>query len=298
MFVNQSFLSHGLDSLVTFNPISIHSDTQLGELLERLYCTGLHHWPVVNRHHQVLGMVTDRDIIRFFKSHRLANHANQGARDEYRIPVADCMTRPVETISSDGEALEALERLLAHHFHGLPVLNGDSLCGLVTTSDYIREFAYSSHPTRDATVGQVYDDSPTIVDSHMLISDLYEKLTRERLDYVLVTEGECALGVVTARDVSFHLCRQLAHSAFDPNHEDTKRAVDMVKSTSCVRVSADLGHVATILLEQNIRATMVCQRGTEPAGVITEDHILGMLCQQERILNLAANSPASVRSIP
>lgn len=278
MFVNQSFLRDGLESLVTSNPISIFAETQMGDLLERLYCTGFHHWPVVDHDHKIVGMVTDRDIYQFSK------HQNVESASVLRTPVSAFMTDDIETADADSTAGHALETILTHGFHALPVVTNDKLSGMITTTDFTRELAYSPHPARDLTVAQAYDPDPYVVESDMPLVELEDLLRESNRTYVLVSQGDCSLGVITTRDISFFYCRKLARNAYESNFGDSARAVDLLRTTGCIRVTGSLGDAANLMVDQQIPAIMVCEHECNSAGIITEEQILSQLVASDKTL--------------
>ncbi len=56
------------------------------------------------------------------------------------IRARDVMTTPVETVSPDDEVSEVLGRLARAEFNGFPVVEDESLVGIVTQGDLVRLF--------------------------------------------------------------------------------------------------------------------------------------------------------------
>lgn len=281
MIVSQSFLTRGLETLVTFNPISVHADDTLDELLERLYTTGFHHWPVVDDQQHVIGMISDQDIVRAATERYIANTSFEQCRQSYQVCIRSFMKRHVETIDHAASPREALGRILELGVHCLPVTKEGALWGMVTTTDFIREFAYSSHVVRDDVVQDVYDSDPLFVEIDTSVEEIRKLFIEKGLSYVLVAQGQSPLGVITARDLRRHCCRQMARTLYDGQLGDTGIAIDLLKTTSCLMRTCSLGHAATTMYEQQINAVMVCPKGEEYSGVITEDHVLRRIYQVE-----------------
>lgn len=281
MVVSQSFLTRGMETLVTFNPISVHQTVTLDELLERLYSTGFHHWPVVDDDQHVIGMISDQDIVRAATERYIANSSIEECRRNYKVCISSFMKRDVETIDYSGSPRQALSRILERGIHCLPVTKNDTLWGMVTTTDFVREFAYSAHPLRETTVDQAYDTDPELVEIDTSIDDVRKLFIERGLSYVLVVQGDCALGVITARDLRRHCCRQMARTLFDGELGETSRAIDLLKTTSCMQRTSTLGYAATTMYEQQINAVMVCPRGDDHYGVITEEKILQRISAAE-----------------
>ncbi|MEW4566066.1 CBS domain-containing protein [Bremerella sp. JC770] len=283
MIVSQSFLSRGLDTLITFNPISVHENVQLDELLERLYSTGFHHWPVVDDQNHIVGMISDQDIVRAATERYIAHASLEQCRLNYQVPVTSFMKRNVQTIDESGSPRDALSQIIERGVHCLPVTKQGTLWGMVTTTDFVREFAYSSHVIGEIEVGQAYDSEPELVETDTPIDEVRKLFIESTLSYVLVVQGDCPLGVITARDLRRHCCRQMARSLFDGQIGETSQAIDLLKTTSCLQRDSNLGYAATMMYEQQLNAIMVCPRGEDKFGVITEAEILRRICEVESV---------------
>lgn len=281
MIISHSFLARSLETLATFNPISVHEDVTLDVLLERLYSTGFHHWPVVDDQQHVIGMISDQDIVRAATERHIANATLEQCRKNYQVDISSFMKRHVETIDSSGSPLDALCRIIERGIHCLPVTKDGLLWGMVTTTDFIREFAYSSHVVREVTVQEIYDSDPQLVEIDTPIEVVRKLFIEGGLSYVLVIQGDSPLGVITARDLRRYCCRQIARTLFDGQFDETSTAIDLLKTTSCLQRTCTLGHAAMTMYEQQINAVMVCPRGEEYYGVITEDQILRRICELE-----------------
>lgn len=87
----------------------------------------IHHVIVVDAEHKVVGIVSDRDVLRAF-----------AADPSGAIPIAQVMKREVQTVAPDVPVTAALDRMLANKFHALPVVDADRrLIGIVTATDFL-----------------------------------------------------------------------------------------------------------------------------------------------------------------
>jgi CBS-domain-containing membrane protein len=83
----------------------------------------LRHLPVIDRERRVVGLVSDRDLLR-----STAQPAS----------VASVMTRDVRAIGPDTLAIEAVEHLLRSKHGALPVVDAHgTLVGIVTSTDFL-----------------------------------------------------------------------------------------------------------------------------------------------------------------
>jgi CBS domain-containing protein len=94
--------------------------------------------PVVNAAEELVGIVTEGDINRI-------SDCGDGDVADYNIyykvkdlPVREFMRRPVLTVSPETRLSEAARLMIANHIHGLPVVLGKRVVGVVTVSDLLR----------------------------------------------------------------------------------------------------------------------------------------------------------------
>ena len=88
---------------------------------------GIHHIPVVDERNHLIGIVSDRDMLRAF--------GDSGAK---MVAIRDVMSTKVLTINQDEPATLAIELLLEHSIGCLPVLGDEGqLAGLVTATDFL-----------------------------------------------------------------------------------------------------------------------------------------------------------------
>jgi acetoin utilization protein AcuB len=92
---------------------------------------GVHHLPVVNTKSEVVGILSDRDILR-----GLAEVANSDAP----MPVVSSwMKTDVITCRADEPLESVIHKLLEHRINCLPVVDMDARCiGMITSRDVIR----------------------------------------------------------------------------------------------------------------------------------------------------------------
>jgi len=91
---------------------------------------------VVVEDFKVVGILTLRQLAKAFAAFKKASETKQSSRVRNML-VEDVMTQNVVTINADAKAGEAAEIMLDRGFSGLPVMNNDSLVGIVTKKDLI-----------------------------------------------------------------------------------------------------------------------------------------------------------------
>jgi CBS domain-containing protein len=131
--------------IMTQRVYRVYPDTPVGELIEMMGLHDLKAVPVVGEKREVLGIVTDRDLLRF-----LLPQLTQGAgvdrpaaplqdssvRD---TPVREIMSRSVMCISEDQGLSELASIMVTKDVERLPVVSEGQLTGFLTRGDILRK---------------------------------------------------------------------------------------------------------------------------------------------------------------
>lgn len=96
---------------------------------------GLGMLPVCGQDGRLLGVVTDRDIV---------TRCLAAGQDPSRVPVADIMTRELETLEPRQDGAEALERMAGRQLRRLPVVEDGKVVGVVSLADLARSHRYDA----------------------------------------------------------------------------------------------------------------------------------------------------------
>lgn len=109
--------------------------------------------PVVDAAGELVGIVTEGDINRI-------SDGPDGDLAEYNLyhrvkdlPVREFMRRPVLTVTPQTRLREAAQIMIEHHIHGVPVVIGTKVVGVVTVSDLLRWMVESETEVGTVTVG-------------------------------------------------------------------------------------------------------------------------------------------------
>lgn len=130
-------------------------------------------------------------------------------------PVAKVMTKNLTTIH-EGEPISKLRRLFEDNkIHHVPVVRGDKLLGIVSTSDILRisfgEFGNQDGRELDAILDHTYkledvmNANPTTVSSHGTVRDAAKLLSSGDFHALPVVDGETLVGIVTSTDLINYL---------------------------------------------------------------------------------------------
>lgn len=122
--------------LMTTDVTTVSPQSSIGVAVRLMQEGGFRRLPVIDEGNLV-GIVTDRDL-------RLATNSPLVLREKWysdfillSIKVGACMTPDPITVAQEATVLEAARLLRDHKIGGLPVVEGDQLVGIVTTTDIL-----------------------------------------------------------------------------------------------------------------------------------------------------------------
>ncbi|MGY8770705.1 MAG: CBS domain-containing protein [Pirellulales bacterium] len=157
-------LSEDLRMIVTYNPISIDEDTPLSILLEQVYSSGIHRWPVVDKKHQVIGVVSDTDVV---NAGMACLSMDSGLKTTE--PVCTFMSNHVLTVDQDVSSLVALRLMVENQVNLLPVVQNNKLQAMVTTTDFIRDYYLTNQNGNTEKIALHLDQTPVQADASMTL---------------------------------------------------------------------------------------------------------------------------------
>ncbi len=116
-----------VETLMTTDVLTIEEGEPIAKALSVMATAVVHHLPVVDKKRRLVGLVSDRDLLR-----GLAGDKNR------TDPVGSVMSRDVRTASVGTHAHTAARSMLEVGIHSLPILGDDgTLVGMVTASDFL-----------------------------------------------------------------------------------------------------------------------------------------------------------------
>lgn len=150
-------LKKEVKAFMTKKVISITENQPIKKLFSLMDENGIVGVPVVNDVRQVVGMITETDLIEHFttletpRSINLLggivylddpNDFNQHLKDQCAETVKDLMTQPAITIQESDNLSEAIDLMSEHQIGRLPVVNDkNELTGIITRSDVLHQLA-------------------------------------------------------------------------------------------------------------------------------------------------------------
>ena len=121
---------------MTVNPITISPKTTYAQASRLLRLKKLHALPVVDKEGQLVGIVTEKNLLDISPVAVLGMHTISDLLSA--IAVEEAMTTRVITVQEDYPLEDAARILIDHKIRSLPVMRGDQLVGMVTWIDILR----------------------------------------------------------------------------------------------------------------------------------------------------------------
>ncbi|MFW5921066.1 MAG: CBS domain-containing protein [Polyangiales bacterium] len=123
--------------LMATDIVTLEEDEDLDLAEQLMQLARIRHLPVV-RDGDLVGLVTNRDLLRAQASHLAEPSAEQKKAMNLWVKAGWIMTRDVQTVEPDAPLLEAAHMLRNHKYGCLPVVEGGKLVGILTEDDFVR----------------------------------------------------------------------------------------------------------------------------------------------------------------
>lgn len=126
--------------IMTRKPTTIGVDETLAKALSVMQEVGCRHLPVISGDGHVVGIISDRDCRSAMNSPFVMHEKWEDDYLAQNLRVRAAMSPAPIVTEPDTPAAEAARLILANHIGCLPVMVGETLVGIVTTSDFLMAF--------------------------------------------------------------------------------------------------------------------------------------------------------------
>lgn len=120
-----------VEQYMTTDLLTVTEDEPIELAVNLMRWHRIHHVPVEDNEHRLVGLVSYRPLLRF-----LASEEWRGR--EAPVPVSRVMQRELVTVSPETTTREAIETMRRHAVGSLPVVRHGRLVGMVTERDFLR----------------------------------------------------------------------------------------------------------------------------------------------------------------
>jgi CBS domain-containing protein len=267
-----------LGTLVTYNPWSVGATALLEEVAARFDELHIHHVPVVNDQRQVIGMLSETDLLRARQQQREVL-VGAGPVDTVDLPIVfarDCMTRDVLFVSPGSSFGEALGLLLKRQIHALPVVEEGRLVGVISSRDFLREFSYGEMDcARDPISSLLRARGPEPLEPDATLDDALMAMHEAGINCLAVAQGNCPLGLVSQRDIVREKCRLQRDEAAPDGRAPT--ILRVTRNSPAIRSGQRLCEAAAAMVDHNLPAVTVVNQSNRLLGLVSEDDLLRVL---------------------
>ncbi len=123
-----------IDAVMSTELKTLAPSASLADARELMQEYRIHHLPIVEANGKLVGLLTLTDVLRASDSSLRDDGDRIRARD---IGVADVMVTDVATVSREASLRQAALFLEKYRIGCLPVVDGDTLIGIITDSDFV-----------------------------------------------------------------------------------------------------------------------------------------------------------------
>jgi len=139
--------------LMTRDVLTVRPDMPVGEVAQLILERNVTSLPVVDDEAQLVGVVSEGDLIRCTQTKREAHRswwltlmtgaasADTDLSGQSRRPVGDVMSRDVLLASEDESLMRLIELLSRRRIKRLPIVKGGKLVGMISRVDILRHLA-------------------------------------------------------------------------------------------------------------------------------------------------------------
>jgi CBS domain-containing protein len=275
-----------VNTLVTYNPITVAPGDSLARVVRLMDEYVLRHLPVVDDGFRVMGIISDLDValsIENLPGGPTPDYATSGGDHDFgRLPTAaDVMTRVVTSVGPNDSSAAMLQALLCRRFHSIPVVENGRLRGIVTSTDFLREFAGLAPEAARGSIARSMSAWPAVVDVSASVDAAQALMTEHACEVLGVSSGGGAVAAVTIR-----MLRRARHwDLVDNAAADGTLLVGAAPTVAdlvddepgTVSAAGTLAAGATALLGRRRDALAVVDADGKPQGVLTEGDVLRSL---------------------
>jgi CBS domain-containing protein len=270
-----------VNTLVTYNPITVAPGDSLARVVRLMDEYVLRHLPVVDDGFHLLGIISDFDVARAIEG-LVDGEMPSSESDIDRLPTAaDVMTRDVTSVGAADSPGSMLQALLCRRFHSVPVVEQGRLSGIVTSTDFLREFAALAPAACRTSIARAMSAWPAVVDVSTSVDAAQALMTDGSSEYL----GVAAHGRAVAA-VSMRMLRRARH--WDLVERGTADGMLLVGAAPTVAdlvddepgtisAGATLAAGAEALLQRRRDALAVIDADGNPKGVLSESDLLRTL---------------------
>jgi CBS domain-containing protein len=164
--------------------------------------SGIRHLPVIDDNKVVVGLVSDRDLLKAEISAQAQLSDEERSDLLFAVPLSQIMVRNVRTASAEDLAVDVASDMLEHRDGCRPVVNkAGLLSGIVTETDMV-ELALKALPHRMRCVGDLMVRDPVVAELEQSLRQVDDLMGVHSIRHLpVVDDNRQLLGVISSRDI-------------------------------------------------------------------------------------------------
>ena len=128
------------NDLMTVDPMSVRLDTPLDWVISTMNREGIRQLPVLHKG-KLVGIISNRDV-RLAVNSPLVSNISERAELLSSFTAESCMTADLITVTPDTPAAKVAEMLALYKYGAFPVVENDTLMGIITVTDMLNYMAH------------------------------------------------------------------------------------------------------------------------------------------------------------
>jgi CBS domain-containing protein len=236
--------------------------------MQIMLSTGVRHLPVLDEG-RLVGVISDRDFLTW------NDEASLGDK-----PVAELMTTEPETAKSSDSLRESAGRMAALRIDCLPVLDGQRVVGILTSSDVVAErgrLLFKGSSGEVPSVASVMKDNPIFVGPDDNLVGAVLRMVQEGIRHMIVADDDRrVIGIISDRDLRLLVGDEhLANMGKDVETLSVSWA--MTPNPYIIRQDDSIFELSSYFIDERIGALPVVDDQEKLVGIVSYVDLLGYL---------------------
>jgi acetoin utilization protein AcuB len=266
--------------VMTREVVSVASDCPLDEAIRLFESCRFRHLPVEEKG-RLVGMISDRDIA--LSTGWVLAAYRQGEDGSAPSTVGQIMHEDIVSLTPDSPLSKAAAVVLDNRVGAVPVVKGQELAGIVTTTDLLRAcFGRDADSDFRVPDGMSVEDAMSkdvrTASSDTQLADAIDLCKGSSVRHLPIVDEGSLVGMISDRDLRYGLGQEIISDMLAQEEgrlEITQTPISALMSLEVVTidVAEPLARAAELMLEHGFSALPVMRGGTL-VGIVTNTDIL------------------------
>lgn len=256
--------------------IAAKVDTTVDQLRQLLLETDIRQLPVVDEEVKVIGLISRRDLAQAAYHFCAKDHARQQASLGAKT-IAQIMSRQVMSVEGSDCEDSALQAMVAHRFHSIPITHQGRLTGIITSNDFLKKVAYGNWLGHDDPIRHRMRSPGHTIDANDTLDRAFEAAEWHAQEYVVAVRRYRPLGILSR--TAMRLALYLESTAEESERLKATPIYLLLQNLPVLHPETTLGTAALTMLEHRAHVLPVVDRSRLLLGILSEDDILRAMAE-------------------